>query len=299
MLKKTLSVAALVVGPLMGWAPAVMAVTLEGDVLPHQWHSFNTPDKAFDGIAGYAGPSWQNTDAGALYADWGGFIPTSSGSWTFVTPTVGISAGLSVVFKETSRTALLTGIGNIYGLAYGMVPGPPKVFNLVMTDSLAASYGADQVRTVVMRTATKGTLPDMNALLDGAPAMVSHNTFRVDGTIDMPTGPGGAMEPNPTSDAEWIWVWEDVPVASSYQIDFQTLVGHSSLDSLVVYASPPHPAPTQRGAVIMGHALASQLADAVVQETLLASATRHLQRFMAQLQDLAGELATSLAGSQA
>ena len=299
MLKKTLSVCALVMGALMGWAPTSMAVTLNDDPVPHLWHSFNTPDRAFEGVAGYAGPSWLINDAGALYADWGGFIPTASGSWTFVTPTVGISAGLSVVFKETSRTALLTGVGNIYGLANGMTPGPPMVFNLVMTDSLAATYGTGQVRTVVMRSATKGTLPDMNVLLDGVAAMGSHNTFRVDGTIDMPTGPGGAMEPNVTSDAEWIWVWENVPVASTYQIDFRTLVGHSSLDSLVVYASPPHPAPTQRSAVIMGHALVSQLAQAVEQETLLASAARHLQRFMAQVQDLAGELATSLGGSQA
>lgn len=295
MLKKTLSMCALVIGTLMGWAPGLMAVTLDGDAMPHQWHSFNTPDKAFEGAAGYTGPSWLNTDTGALYVEWGGFIPTTASSWTFVTPTVGVSAGLSVVFKETSRTALLTGIGNIYGLAYGMVPGPPMVFNLVMTDSLAGSYGADLVRTVVMRTATKGTLPDMNVLLNGGLAMSSHNTFRVDGTIDMPTGPGGAMEPNVTSDAEWIWVWEDVPVASAYQIDFQTLVGHSSLDSLVVYASPPHPAPTQRSTVVMGHALASQLAHAVAEETLLASAARHLQRFFAKVQDLA----ESLAGSHA
>ena len=299
MLKKSLSVCVLVMGALLGWTPALRAVTLEGDALPHQWHSFNTPDKAFHGAAGYTGASWLNTDAGALYVDWGGFIPTTSTSWTFITPTVGISSGLSVVFKETSRTALLTGIGNIYGLAYGMVPGPPMVFNLVMTDSLAGSYGTDQVRTVVMRSATKGTLPDMNVLLNGKLAMSSATTFRVDGTIDMPTGPGGAMEPNVTSDAEWIWVWEDVPVATTYQIDFQTLVGHSSLDSLVVYASPPHPAPMQRSTVVMGHARASQLAYAVAEETLLASATRYLERFVAQVQDVAENVVTSLAGSQA
>jgi hypothetical protein len=295
MLKKTLLACILMMGALMGWTPTLMAVTMDGDAQPHQWHSFNTPDKAFEGAAGYAGPSWLNTDADALYVEWGGFIPTSSGSWTFLTPTVGASAGLSVVFKETSHTGLLTGTGNIYGLAYGMVPGPPMVFNLVMTDGLAGSHNSDLVRTVVMRIGTKGTLPDMNARLNNVLAMSSATTFRVDGSIDMPTGPGGAMEPNVTSDAEWIWVWEDVPVATTYQIDFQTMVGHSSLDNLVVYASPPHPAPTQRGAVILSHALASQLATATVEETLLASTTRHLRRFFAHVQDMAW----GLAGNQA
>lgn len=289
MLKKPLSAPAMVMGALLGWSPALVAVTLDGDALPHQWHSFNTPERAFDGAAAYAGPAWQTTDAGALYVDWGGFIPTASGSWTFITPTVGISAGLSVVFKETSRTGLLTGLGNIYGLAYGMVPGPPMVFNLVMSDGHAVSHNPSLVRTVVMRSATKGTLPDMNVRLNGHLALASATTFRIDGTIDMPTGPGGAMEPNIASDAEWIWVWEDVPVTSTYEINFQTLVGHSSLDSLTVYASPPHPAPTERGTVIMSQALAGQLAQAVAEETLLASASRRLQRWFAQVRSLAGE----------
>ena len=100
----------------------------------------------------------------------------------------------------------------------------------------------------------------------GVAATAHAATFRIDGTIDMPTGPGGAVEPNPTSDAEWLWLWEDVAAASSYRFDFKALIGHMSLDNLVVYASPPRdpppppPVPTQRAARVMGNALAAQLA---------------------------------------
>lgn len=305
MLTKTLSACALVMGALLGWTPAAMAVTINDDTHAHLWHSFNTPDKSFEGAAGYAGPAWLNTDAGALYMEWGGgFTPmayTGSNRWTFVAPTIGhegnggLSTGLSVVLKETSGSGLLTGAGNIYGIAGGQVPGPPLVFNLVLTDSFAGSHDPNLVRTVVMRTGTKGTLPDMNARLNGALAQSWTNTFRIDGTIDMPTGPGGAMQPELTSDAEWLWVWEDVPVAGTYEVNFQALVGHMSLDNLVIYASPPHPAATQRGAVILSHALAGQLADAAATETLLASSVRHLQRFLAHVQDLARGLVESQA----
>lgn len=225
--------------------PPAAAVTLTGDTVPHLWHSFHTPDNAFLGVAGYNGAPWNNTDVGALYVEWGGFVPATRGSWTFETPTVGSNGFTRATLSEISGSGLLTGVGNIYGLAFGLVPGPPLVFVLSVDDISGIAYTSSHTRTVVMRSGTKGTLPDMNVLLNGVPPTAAVNTLRVDGSIDMPTGPGGALEPNVTSDAEWLWRWENVPAATSYRFNFQAQVGHMSLDNLVVYMSPPQlPAPT-------------------------------------------------------
>lgn len=252
---------------------AAFGVTVTGDPVPHLWHSFNTPDNAFLGAAGYSGAAWHNTDAGALYAEWGGFIPDGRNAWTFSTPTVGTAGTVSAVVNETSGTGLLTGTGNIYGLAFGQLPGPPLVFNLVVADTSGTSYAATQTRTIVMRSGTLGTLPDMNVLLNGVAATASANTFRIDGTIDMPTGPGGSMQPTPTSSAEWLWRWENVPATGPYRFDFQAQTGHMSLDNLVVYASPPSalpppaPVPTARSALVATNALAGALAAAAAAQT--------------------------------
>lgn len=234
--------------------PTARAVTLVGDTVPHLWHSFHTPDNAFLGFAGYAGDPWRDRDAGALYAEWGGFVPESRGSWVFTSPTVDRNADTRATLMELSGSGLLTGTGNIYGLAFGLVPGPPLVFVLAVDDVSGVSYTAAHTRTVAMRTGTKGTLPEMRVLLNGVEATAYANTLRVDGTIDMPTGPGGAMEPNVTSDAEWLWIWKNVPAVNSYRFDFQALVGHMSLDNLAVHFSPPQlpapsaPVPTRRAA---------------------------------------------------
>lgn len=263
---------------------AALGVTVTGDPVPHMWHSFNTPDNAFLGAAGYSGPAWHNTDAGALYAEWGGFIPDGRNSWTFSTPTVGTAGSVTAVLNETSGTGLLTGTGDIYGLAFGQVPGPPLIFNLAVTDTNGTRWAATQTRTVVMRSGTLGTLPDMNVMLNGVAATATVNTFRIDGTIVMPTGPGGAPEPTPTSSAEWLWRWENVPAAGPYRFDFQALTGHMSLDNLVVYASPPSalpppaPVPTARAAMVATNALASQLAAAAAAQTTVSAATRSTVR---------------------
>lgn len=153
--------------PALGLAPRAFAVTLAGDPVPHMWHSFNTPDNAF---LGRTAASWNNTDPGALYAEWGGFVPDARGSWTFSTPTVGISPQTLAVLNETSGSGIITGSGNIYGLAFGQVPGPPLVFELIVTDQSGASHGGASTRTVVMRSGTKGVLPDLTATLNGVAA---------------------------------------------------------------------------------------------------------------------------------
>lgn len=257
---------ALLALPTLALAPAARAVTLNGDPVPHMWHSFNEPD---NGFLGKTSTRWQNTDPGALYAEWGGFIPDPGNprGWTFSTPTVGLSPLTSAVLQETSGTGLLTGIGNIYGLAYGQVPGPPLVFELLLGDRSGSDPGVGRTRTVVMRSGTKGVLPEMTVLLNGVPA-IGVNTFREDGSIDMPTGPGGAMEPNVTTDGEWIWVWTDVPAVRDYRFDFRATVGHMSLDNLAVYASPPVDVPVlpptaieRRHPRVRSNALASGLGE--------------------------------------
>lgn len=243
-------------------ASLALAVTLVGDAVPHLWHSFNTPDNAFLGAAGYDGPAWGHTDAGALYAEWGGFIPDGRNLWVFSTPTVGLRGASAAVLAESSGTGLLTATGNIYGLAFGQTPGPPLVFALTLHDAAGAAAAAGQTRSVVLRSGTKGTLPDTNVLLNGMPATAWTATFRVDGSIDMPTGPGGAIESVPAADAEWLWRWDEVPVAASYRFDLRSTIGHMSLDNLAAYASPPRaaaPQPSLRAAVVPVHALASQL----------------------------------------
>ncbi|MDY0746397.1 hypothetical protein SNE35_17930 [Paucibacter sp. R3-3] len=258
-------------------AAAATAVTIPDDPVPHLWHSSTTPANAFQGAAGYTGAAWNNTDAGALYVEWGGFIPAARNTWTFSTPTVGVSSNLTAVLKETSGSGLLTGANNIYGLAFGQVPGVPLVFDLALSVNAAAIGTADQVRTVVMRSGTLGTLPDMNVTLNGVAATAYAATFRVDGTIDMPTGPGGALEPNPSSSAEWLWLWDNVPAAASYRLAFKAQVGHMSLDNLVVYASPPRtppPVPTARAPVVIGDALAALLAATTAERVTTISATR-------------------------
>lgn len=246
---------------LPAWAPAV---TLSGDATPHQWHSFNLPANAFLGAAGYTGPAWQNTDAGALYAEWGGFVPDAGSRWTFSRPTVGQSTGLRAVLQETSGTGLRTGINNIYGLAFSQVPGLPLVFNLVLTDAGAASATAGSTRTVVLRSGTLGTLPDMNVLLNGVAATASVATFQQASTLVMPDASGNAVE-TASLNAEWLWRWEQVPVAATYRFDFRAQVGHMSLDNLGVYASPPAapapaaPMPTLRTPRVALFGLASQL----------------------------------------
>lgn len=240
-------VASALLGLLFSPASRALAVTLGDDPVPHMWHSFNTPENAFLGLC----PSrWDTQAPGALYAEWGGFIPDARGSWVFSTPTVGLSAQTSAMLTETSGTGLITGAGNIYGLAYGQVPGPPLVFNLIVSDLSGAVPATSATRTVVMRSGTKGVLPNLDVMLNGSVA-TGVSTFRVDGTIDMPTGPGGAMEANTTTDGEWFWIWRDVPAAGPYRFDFSATVGHMSLDNLVVYASPaaavtPPPATTRR-----------------------------------------------------
>lgn len=218
---------------LMVTAPA-RAVTLSDDPAPHMWHSFNTPPNAFNGLTS---SRWETLAPGALYAEWGGFIPDARGSWVFSTPTVGLSGQTSAVLNETSGTGLITGSGNIYGLAYGQVPGPPLIFNLIVSDLSGTTPAVGATRTVVMRSGTKGVLPNLEVMLNGS-AATGASTFRVDGTIDMPTGPGGAMEANTTTDGEWIWIWRDVSATGPYRFDFSATVGHMSLDNLVVYASP-------------------------------------------------------------
>lgn len=258
---------------LMAASAATWPVTLTGDAVPHLWHSFATPDNAFLGAAGYTGASWRNTDAGAFYAEWAGFVPAARNTWVFSRPTVGATATLTAVLTETSGTGLLTGTSNIYGLAFGQVPGPPLVFDLMLEDRSGTVFTAGQTRTIVLRAGTKGTLPDMNVLLNGVAATASATTFRVDGTIDMPTGPGGAIEANVTSDAEWLWLWQNVPAVATYRVDFKMLVGHASLDNLVVYASPartpvpPAPVPTQRAALVPVNGLASELAAVAASQT--------------------------------
>lgn len=256
---------------------AATAVTVAGDPMPHMWHSFNTPDNGFLGAALYNGPTWRNADPRALYVEWGGFVPDRRGSWTFSTPTVGRSGFLTSVLTETSGTGLLTGTGNIYGLAFGQVPGPPLIFTLMLTVAPPSASEAQSTRTIVMRSGTKGTLPETGVLLNGVPAQAAAVTFRLDGTIDMPTGPNGEMEPATASDAEWLWWWDKVPVAATYRFDFRSQIGHMSLDNLVVYASPPTevvpptpvPVPTQRRAAAGTIALASQLAEIAASQTTL------------------------------
>ncbi|MFT3802092.1 MAG: hypothetical protein QM766_12820 [Burkholderiaceae bacterium] len=217
---------------------AVGSVTLSGDPAPHLWHSFDTPDNAFGGRTAQA---WRNDDPGTLYAEWGGFAREAGAAWTFVMPTVGIGPTTSVVLRETSRTGLLTGSGNIYGLAGGQVPGAPLVFELTVTEN-GAAHSASEVRTVAMRIGTKGVLPNLVATLNGVDA-TAINTFRVDGTIEMPVGEGGALDNVVTSDAEWLWLWNDVPAtATAYRFDFRASVGHMSLDNLAVHAGPPRSA---------------------------------------------------------
>ena len=244
------------------WAPAV---TLSGDATPHQWHSFNLPANAFLGAAGYTGAAWQNTDAGALYAEWGGFVPDAGTRWTFSRPTVGQSTGLRAVLQETSGTGLRTGINNIYGLAFSQVLGLPLVFNLVLTDAGAAGATAGSTRTVVMRSGTLGTLPDMNVTLNGVAATASAATFQQASTLVMPDGNGNEVS-TASVNGEWLWRWEQVPVAATYRFDFKAQVGHMSLDNLAVYASPPAappppaPVPTLRAPRVALVGLAGQLA---------------------------------------
>ena len=231
-------------------ASSARAVTLPEDSTPHQWHSFNTQDNAFLGMTEDA---WTNDQPGALYAEWGGFVPVRAGTWTFTRPTVAQGASTSVVLAETSGTGWLTGSGIIYGLAYGQGPGPPLIFDLVVTDAGTTAAAPGATRTVVMRSGTKGVLPNLNATLDGV-AATGIATFRVDGSIDMPTGVGGAIEANATSDAEWLWKWTGVPIRSQYRFDFSASVGHMSLDNLAVYFSPPKTASSSTGATARRHA---------------------------------------------
>lgn len=262
---------------LPAWAPAV---TLSGDATPHQWHSFNLPANAFLGAAGYTGPAWQNTDAGALYAEWGGFVPDAGSRWTFSRPTVGQSTGLRAVLQETSGTGLRTGINNIYGLAFSQVPGLPLVFNLVLTDAGAASATAGSTRTVVLRSGTLGTLPDMNVRLNGVAATASAATFQQASTLVMPDANGNSVSTDSVN-GEWLWRWEQVPVATTYRFDFQAQVGHMSLDNLAVYASPPvvpapaAPVPTLRTPRVALFGLAGQLAaQAELQVPAVAASAR-------------------------
>lgn len=220
---------------LIAIAPGARAVTITGDTVPHLWHSFALPQ---NGFLGHSATSWNNSDPGTLYAEWGGFVPEKYGTWVFRAPTVGISPLTAAVLTETSGSGILTGIGNIYGLAFGMVPGPPLVFNLIVTDQSGTTHGASDTRTVAMRSGTKGVLPNMNVTLNGVPATLTASTFKLEGTIDMPTGPGGAMEPNATTDGEWLWLWTKVPAVPTYRFDFRATVGHMSLDNLAIYASP-------------------------------------------------------------
>ena len=207
------------------------------------WRSDYTPETSFQGLLD---ASWRTGAAGSLYAEWDSWTRFSAhvlSKTPQTTPNIG--SNTNVAFYEYSRTAYWTG-GNLYGLVY-TVDGTPMSFGLQLTDNTPVE-GA--TRDFVLRIATKGVLPATAATLNGITA-TAVNTFMSSTTVHDDMGGFTA------ADAEWVWVWKDVPVTTTYDFRFLASNAHMSLDQLAVYGSVatiavPVPEPQAWALMLMG-----------------------------------------------
>lgn len=187
------------------------------------WRSDYTPENSFQGLLDEA---WATGVAGSLYAEWDTWTRFSAHNLSTTpqtTPNIGGNTG--VAFYEYSRTAYWTG-GNLYGLVY-TVDGKPLSFGVQLTDNTPVE-GA--TRDFVLRISTKGVLPNTQATLNGITA-TAVNTYLSATTVHEEMGGFTA------ADAEWVWVWKDVPVNTVYDFRFLASNAHMSLDQLAVYSS--------------------------------------------------------------
>lgn len=187
------------------------------------WRSDYAPENSFQGLLDEA---WSTGTVGSLYAEWDSW--TRFGSHTLsktpqTTPNIG--SNTNVAFYEYSRTAYWTG-GNLYGLVY-TVDGSPLSFGLQLTDTTPVE-GA--TRDFVLRISTKGVLPNTLATLNGV-TVAAVNTYLSSTTVHDDMGGFTA------ADAEWVWIWKDVPVSTVYDFRFLASNAHMSLDQLAVYGS--------------------------------------------------------------
>ncbi|RRS03101.1 PEP-CTERM sorting domain-containing protein [Aquabacterium soli] len=187
------------------------------------WRSDYAPENSFQGLLDEA---WSTGTVGSLYAEWDSW--TRFGSHTLsktpqTTPNIG--SNTNVAFYEYSRTAYWTG-GNLYGLVY-TVDGSPLSFGLQLTDNTPVE-GA--TRDFVLRISTKGVLPNTLATLNGV-TVAAVNTYLSSTTVHDDMGGFTA------ADAEWVWIWKDVPVSAVYDFRFLASNAHMSLDQLAVYGS--------------------------------------------------------------
>lgn len=207
-----------IVAGVIAWTSMSAALAVD-----NVWRSNDTPETSFQGLLD---ASWSTGAAGSLYAEWDSWTRFSAHTLSKTPQTTpNIGGNTSVAFYEYSRTAYWTG-GNLYGLVY-TVDGTPMSFGLQLTDNTLVE-GA--TRDFVLRIATKGVLPATAATLNGITA-TAVNTFMSATTVHDDMGGFTA------ADAEWVWVWKDVPVTATYDFRFQASNAHMSLDQLAVYGS--------------------------------------------------------------
>lgn len=207
-----------IVAGVIAWTSMSAALAVD-----NVWRSNDTPETSFQGLLD---ASWSTGAAGSLYAEWDSWTRFSAHTLSKTPQTApNIGSNTSVAFYEYSRTAYWTG-GNLYGLVY-TVDGTPMSFGLQLTDNTLVE-GA--TRDFVLRIATKGVLPATAATLNGITA-TAVNTFMSATTVHDDMGGFTA------ADAEWVWVWKDVPVTATYDFRFQASNAHMSLDQLAVYGS--------------------------------------------------------------
>jgi PEP-CTERM motif len=183
------------------------------------WDASLTPDNGFGAITN----SWAANASGALYAEWNWFTDDSATSGIQdMSPDVG-SSGVSVAHTyETSGAAFLTGGGNIYSFA------APTAFTTVLADASGTTTGT---RTVALRIATLGNLPQQAATLNGVSAQAVEVFSAASGSSF-----GG-------NENEYLWLWSNVSSAASYTFQFNAAESSMSLDQLAVYASPTSAVP--------------------------------------------------------
>jgi hypothetical protein len=227
-----------IVAGVIAWTSMSAALAVD-----NVWRSNDTPETSFQGLLD---ASWSTGAAGSLYAEWDSWTRFSAHTLSKTPQTTpNIDSNTSVAFYEYSRTAYWTG-GNLYGLVY-TVDGTPMSFGLQLTDNTLVE-GA--TRDFVLRIATKGVLPATAATLNGITA-TTVNTFMSATTVHDDMGGFTA------ADAEWLWVWKDVPVTATYDFRFQASNAHMSLDQLAVYGSVatiagPVPEPQNWALMAMG-----------------------------------------------
>lgn len=196
----------------LGVALGLTLLSGQAIATPAVWDVDVNPANGFGGVTG----SWGLSDAGSAYAEWNFFESTSDS-----TPDVGEFGLDSISVTETTGGAFLTGGGNIYSYAAATdfdVPADP-----------AGTADPGNTRTIVLRVATLGTPIDSASVsLDGVAPNIATRTY----LEQISSGYGGEEE-------EWLFIWEDVLPAASYQVDFSASATSMSLDQLAFYSSAP------------------------------------------------------------